>query len=75
LPGALAGARDILAERIADDATARARLRELFATKASPEIERYSPAKKRRDRNSKLLRLERTRRHRAFSSNSRHSAR
>jgi uncharacterized protein len=32
--GALAGARDILAERIADDATARARLRELFATKA-----------------------------------------
>jgi uncharacterized protein len=31
---ALAGARDILAERIADDATARARLRELFATKA-----------------------------------------
>jgi uncharacterized protein len=32
--GALAGARDILAERFADDATARARLRELFATKA-----------------------------------------
>jgi uncharacterized protein len=31
---ALAGARDILAERIADDATARAKLRELFATKA-----------------------------------------
>jgi uncharacterized protein len=32
--GALAGARDILAERFADDATARARLRELFAIKA-----------------------------------------
>jgi uncharacterized protein len=32
--GALAGARDILAERIADDATARARLREIYATKA-----------------------------------------
>lgn len=32
--GALAGARDIIAERIADDATARARLRDLFSTKA-----------------------------------------
>jgi uncharacterized protein len=32
--GALAGARDILAERFADDATARARLRELFTTKS-----------------------------------------
>ena len=32
--GALAGARDILAERIADDATARARLRDLFSSKA-----------------------------------------
>ncbi len=30
---ALAGARDILAERISDDATARARLRELYLTK------------------------------------------
>jgi uncharacterized protein len=32
--GALAGARDILAERMADDATVRAKLRELFASKA-----------------------------------------
>lgn len=32
--GALAGARDIIAERIADDAAARAKLRELYATKA-----------------------------------------
>jgi protein Tex len=32
--GALAGARDIIAERIADDATARARLRDLYSTKA-----------------------------------------
>ena len=32
--GALAGARDILAERFAEDATVRAKLRELFATKA-----------------------------------------
>lgn len=31
---ALAGARDILAERMAEDATVRAKLRELFATKA-----------------------------------------
>ncbi|MEQ1861207.1 MAG: Tex family protein [Chthoniobacteraceae bacterium] len=34
VPAALAGARDIIAERIADDATVRAKLRELFATKA-----------------------------------------
>jgi len=32
--GALAGARDILAERFAEDATVRAKLRELFASKA-----------------------------------------
>jgi transcriptional accessory protein Tex/SPT6 len=32
--GALAGARDILAERMADDAIARGKLRELFAGKA-----------------------------------------
>jgi uncharacterized protein len=30
---ALAGARDIIAERVSDDATARAKLRELYATK------------------------------------------
>jgi uncharacterized protein len=32
--GALAGARDILAERMADDATARGKLRELYMSKA-----------------------------------------
>lgn len=32
--GALAGARDILAERMAEDATARGKLRELYASKA-----------------------------------------
>jgi uncharacterized protein len=34
VPAALSGARDILAERIADDAAARAKLRELFQTAA-----------------------------------------
>ena len=34
VPAALAGARDIIAERIAEDATVRAKLRELFASKA-----------------------------------------
>ncbi len=34
VPAALSGARDIIAERIADDAAVRAKLRELYATKA-----------------------------------------
>ncbi len=34
VPAALAGARDIIAERIAEDAAVRAKLRELFASKA-----------------------------------------
>ena len=51
---ALAGARDILAERISDDALARARMRELFWSRAVGEVQGYRPTRRRRAPNSRI---------------------
>ncbi len=52
---ALAGARDILAERISDDATARAKLRDAVLERRHREIESHVGQSRRRPRSSKTI--------------------
>ena len=72
---ALAGARDILAERMNDDNKARAKVRDLFQTKGVSEIESHQRKGRGRREVQGLLRMERTGGQSALASDSGNPAR
>ena len=71
---ALAGARDIMAEWISEDATARAGLRALFLQRAQLQIKGHDRCRRSRNKVQRLLCLGRTRRERSISSGTCHEA-